>query len=76
MIKDIVAKGVRYLTIHLTNGDEITLAVIDTSGKTDWKREASLRDSAIGLIGMLQANYSEARKLLLGREEVQSERKD
>lgn len=76
MIKDIVAKGVRYLTIHLNNGDEIMLAVIDTSGKMDWAVEAALRDKAIGLIGCLQANYSETKRLLLGREkEVQSEDK-
>ncbi len=73
MIRDIVAKGVRYFTIHLSNGDEITLAVINTSGKMDSGREAALRDSAIGLIGMLQANYKETRKLLLRRGEVQSE---
>ena len=73
MIKSIVAKGVRYFTIHLSNGDEITLAVVNPSGQTDWAVEAALRDKAMGLIGTLQANYKEATRAWKG--EVQSEEK-
>ena len=68
MIKDITLAGTRYFTLHLSNGDEVMLAVIDKGGQIDGlaERERVARDLAVGVIKCLQASYSEMGRRLKG----------